>query len=200
LKPDLVFGTDGTPLETVHALQDKGIPVFRLQSTPTALEQIAAKIQAIGYITGNDEGARRELDRFNGEWKAITAQCRKPHPPARIYAVSMTGFSFGDQTLFQEIIGILGGLNVAAAGGMHTYQRVDNPTIATWKPDWVFTWAVPERAADELSRWLEDPSLSRTPASQNKHVIVSEPSVLLPLSPLVTRFARLMADTTCPAE
>ena len=112
----------------------------------------------------------------------------------------MTGFSYGDQTLFQQIIGIVGGLNVAAEGGMHTYQRVDNPTIASWNPDVVFTWAIPERKSTELNSWLEDPNLSRTPASKNKRIIVTEPHVILPLTSLITGFARLIADTTCPAE
>jgi ABC-type Fe3+-hydroxamate transport system substrate-binding protein len=98
------------------------------------------------------------------------------------------------------VMRVVGGSNVAAQNGLHTYQRVDVPTIASWKPDWVFTWAVPGKADQELHRWLEDPNLSQTPASQNHRVIVLKSMEVLPLSSLISGFMSEIAKATCPKE
>lgn len=197
LKPDLVLSTDSASPDMVHALEDAGIPVFRLFTNVTKLDQVAANISVIGYLTGNDEGGRRELGRFQKEFAEIAEQCRAPHPAAKIYGVSMTGFSYGDQTLFQDIMRVVGGTNVAAQKGMHTYGKVDRKTVAEWNPDWVFTWAVPGKAQQELSVWMNDPGLGKTSAAKKKQIHVSEAKDVLPLSSLVTTFARTIANATC---
>jgi iron complex transport system substrate-binding protein len=197
LKPDLVLGTDSAPPEMVHALEDAGVPVFRLFTNVTKLDQVAANILTIGYITGNDDGGRRELSRFQKEFAEIAEQCRNPHPVARIYGVSMTGFSYGDQTLFQDIMRVVGATNVAAENGMHTYDKADRKTVAQWNPDWIFTWSVPGKAEQERSVWMNDPSLGKTSAAKKRQIHVSDAKDVLPLSSLVTTFARTIANATC---
>lgn len=200
LKPDLVFATDSMSSTVIEEARASGIPVFGLFTNVTKLEQVAANIAVVGYVTGADEGAQRELDRFQKEISAIEAQCKTPHEAARIYGVSMTGFSYGDQTLFQDVTRIVGARNVGAENGLHTYDKVTREEVAKWNPDWVFTWATPGKQRDELSRWMNDPGLGATNAAKNGRIHVSLAREVLPVSPLITTFARTIADATCAAK
>jgi iron complex transport system substrate-binding protein len=202
LKPDLVLTSDSMSLDATAELAAAGVPVFSINTTPLTLDEIAANIVALGYVTGADEGAKTELGRFQAEIENVRQQCKAPHGEPRIFGVSMTGFSYGDHTLFQDIMRLVGGTNVAAQNGMHTYQRVDAATVAGWNPDWVFTWAQPGHKDQELQRWMkEDPRLSRTSAATQRHISVSDAKVVLPLSPLTTTFIHTIADAICdPAK
>jgi iron complex transport system substrate-binding protein len=196
LKPDLVIATDSMSSNVIEEARAAGIPVFGLFTNITKLDQVAANITVLGYVTGADEGAKRELDRFQKEIAAIEAQCKAPHE-ARIYGVSMTGFTYGDQTLFQDVMRVVGGRNVAAENGMHTYDKVTREEVAQWNPDWVFTWATPGKQSEELKRWMDDPGLGDTNAAKNARINVSVARDVLPLSSLVTTFARTIANATC---
>ncbi len=201
LKPDLVLASDSLSIDASTQLRVAGIPVFAVNTTPLTLNEVAANIVALGYVTGEDARARVELDRFQGEVEKVRQQCKKPHGEPRIYAVSMSGFSYGDQTLFQDIMRLVGATNVAAQNGMHTYQRVDSATIAKWNPDWVFTWAADGQAENERLRWMEkDQHLRGISAVRQNRVFVLEAEEVLPLSSLVTGFIRKIADATCATE
>lgn len=203
LKPDLVLATDSMSNGVLEQARAAGIPVFGLFTNITKLEQIEANIAVIGYLTGADDGAKRELERFRRELSEVETQChdpKMPHEPARIYAVSMTDMSYGDQTVFQDLMRIVGGRNVAAEHGSHTFDKVDRMEIAQWNPDWVFTWALPGKQDQELSIWMHDENLRSTNAAKNKRVKVFEPRELLPESPLITSLAHILADATCAAK
>lgn len=197
LKPDLVITTDSSPHEPVHALQDKGIPVFRLRTLSTRLEQVADNITVVGYLTGYDERARVERSRFERELREIAEQCKSTREPARIYGVSMSGFGYGDETLFHDVVRLIAAVNVAAEKGLHTYDKITNEFIVRTKPDWVFAWAGPGKHDEERQRWRTDPVLSVIPAVKTDRLVVSDAKDIFVLSPLVTKLAHIMADATC---
>jgi iron complex transport system substrate-binding protein len=201
LKPDLVLTSDSMAVDATAELRAAGIPVFAIFTTPLTLDEVAANLVALGYVTGADEGAKSELARFENEIARVRDQCKAPHGAPHIFGVSMTGFSYGDHTLFQDIVRLVGGTNVAAENGMHTYERVDVATVAEWNPDWVFTWDLPGNKDQELQRWTkDDPSLRLTSAALKHRISVSEAKVVLPLSTLVTTFIHTIADATCPGS
>lgn len=198
LKPDLVVAGVRSKSDLVHALQSAGIRVFRLPTLATRLEQVAENITLVGYLTGRDEPARRERQRFESELADIDAQCRKAgHRGARVFGVSMIGYTHGDQTLFQDIVRLVGVVNVAAQNGIHSYEKIGNETVLRWNPDWVFTWSDPGKGADELRRWSEDPALGATAAVKKRQVVVSDGKDHLSLSSEVTKLARTMANVLC---
>ena len=143
LGPDLVVGTLSSSPEVVYELQAAGIPVFRLDTLVTRLDQVAENISVLDYITGQDELASQARERFEAEIAAIAEQCAARRPRSRIFGHSMTGFSYGDQTLFHDVVRLVGGINVAAEGGLHTFERIEREDVMEWNPEWVFTWAVP---------------------------------------------------------
>jgi iron complex transport system substrate-binding protein len=197
LEPDLVIGTLSTSSEVVYALEAAKIPVFRLDTLVTRLEQVAENITVLGYITGQDELARQARARSESEITAIADQCAAPRPRVRIFGHSMTGFSYGDQTLFHDVVRLIGAVNVAAEGGLHTYERIDREDVLAWNPDWVFTWANPGEEAKELQRWMGDPYLGQTSAAITRRIVVSDGRDTRRLSPLITTRARTIADAVC---
>jgi iron complex transport system substrate-binding protein len=202
VKPDLVIATDSIPLGVVEGLKAAGIPVFRLWTNVTRLEQVADNITVVGYLTGQDESARRERERLEREIAGIEAQCRtsKVFPaPARVYGVSMEGFTFGENTLFQDVIRRIGAVNVAAENGVPAYDPVTSDDIARFNPGWVFTWSAPgaENHEKELRRWINDAKLGVTPAAKANRIIVSDGKDIFLLSPRVTTMAHILADHVC---
>jgi iron complex transport system substrate-binding protein len=200
LKPDLVIGTDATRPELLDRLREAGIPMFRMASPVSTLKLVSDYISIFGYLTGSDEGAERERARFERELAAIENQCKSRRTPPRIFGLSMTGFSYGDQTLFHDLVRLMGGINVAA-DGLHTYQRTSSDGILHWNPDWVFSWKEPGLHEKELERWMNDPALKETTAAKKSQIIVGDPTDVLPVSPLITKLGHTIADATCkPAE
>ena len=201
LKPDLVVAGVRSKSDLVHALQSAGIRVFRLPTLATRLEQVAENITPVGYLTGRDEPARQERKRFERELAEISAQCQKAaRPAARVFGVSMIGYTHGDQTLFQDLVRLTGAVNVAAQNGIHTYEKVGNETVLRWNPDWVFTWSDPGKGAEELRRWNDDPALGATAAVKKRQVVVSDGKDHLSLSSDVTKLAHTMANVLCKAN
>jgi iron complex transport system substrate-binding protein len=201
LKPDLVVAAVRSRSELVHALQSAGVRVFRLPTMAARLEQVAENVSVVGYLTGRDETARQERQRFERELAGIAERCKKSgHPPARVFGVSMIGYTQGDQTLFQDIVRLVGAVNVAAQHGIHAYEKVGNETVLRWNPDWVFTWSDPGKGAEELRRWRDDPALGATAAVRKGQVVVSDGKDHLSLSQEATRLAQTMANTLCRAD
>ena len=201
LKPDLVVAGVRSKSDLIHALQSAGVRVFRLPTLATRLEQVAENITLVGYLTGRDEPARLERQRFESELADIDAQCRKAgHRGARVFGVSMIGYTHGDQTLFQDIVRLVGAVNVAAQNGIHTYEKIGNETVLRWNPDWVFTWSDPGKGVEELRRWSEDPALGATAAVKKRQVVVSDGKDHLSLSSEVTKLAHTMANVLCKAK
>ncbi len=197
LKPDLVLASNRSNGDLIHLIQSAGIPVFRVHTLVTTLDQVAENISLIGYVTGCDEAAAAERARFTREIEAIRTQCRAHEKPPRVFGVSMVGYTYGDQTLFHDVVRLVGGVNIGAENGLRTYQKVGRETILRWNPEWIFTWSDPGQGAQELQNWLVDPVVGATEAAQKQQVVVSDGKDHLPLSPLVTRLARTMAHHLC---
>lgn len=200
LNPDLVLAADRSRPDLVQALRQAGINVFLLFTLATRLDEVAENITVTGYLLGRDEAAEQKRAAFEAERAGIAEQCRAPHPRARVFGVSMIGYSFGDATLFHDQARLVGAINVGAENGLHTYQKVGSETVLRWNPDWVFTWSDPGRGAEELKRWTDDPVLGAIAAVEKKQVIVSDGKDHLSLSPMAVKLTHTMADAICVAR
>ncbi len=197
LQPDLVLASSRSNGDLIHLMQSAGIPVFRVHTLATSLDEVAENISLIGYVTGCDDAAAAERTRFAREIEEIRTQCQAHEKPSRVFGVSMVGYTYGDQTLFHDVVRLVGGVNVGAENGLRTYQKVGKETILRWNPEWIFTWSDPGQGARERQNWLADPVVGATEAAQKHQVVVSDGKDHLPLSPLVTRLARTMANHLC---
>jgi iron complex transport system substrate-binding protein len=199
LKPDLVLAADRTRAELVQALQAAGVPVFRLFTLVTKLDQVAGNVTTVGYLTGRDAQAREVRELFERDIAAIRKRCENsPRRGARVLGLSMPSRTYGEQTLFHDVLQLTGAVNVAAQNGARTYDKISNETLLRWNPDWVFTWSEPGKQAVELQRWEQDPVLSSLSAVRQRQVVVSAGKDFISLAPQVTVLAATLAQHLCP--
>lgn len=199
LQPDLVIASVRSRPELVYALTAAKIPVFRLPTLATELPQVAEIITTVGYLSGEDAAASRERARFEAELADVAAQCAPPHPAARIFGVSMIGYTFGDRTLFHDVVRLVSATNVAAENGIRTYEKIGSETVLRWNPEWVFSWSDPGGAAIERRRWADDPALGAVAAVAQGRLVISDGKDFLPLSPEITKLAHILANHLCKA-
>ena len=191
--PDLILVSYSARLDFCDLVRTTGIPIYRAFAMFTTLEQVAETIRLTGYLTGEDTAAAKEVDRF---WSGIRrAQARKPANAPRPRILGMGGrSSYGDQTLFHDIVKTLGGINVGAEGGLRGYNSVNTEQIVQWNPQWIIAGADRGKTKEVLDRMLQDPGIAITQAARDGHIVVLENNVFLPMSPFTTLFVNAIAE------
>jgi cobalamin transport system substrate-binding protein len=193
LDPDLILVSSDGRSDYTSLLRGSGVPLYRMETTFRTLEQVAATIRLTGYLTGEDAAASREFARF----RQAIAEARALRPPhahrPRILGLGGS-FSYGSDTLFNDIVQQLGGVNVCAEGGLVGYSSINSEQIIRWNPEWIVAGADPDKVQHVLAKLLSDPAIALTQAARNGHVLVLENHVFLPLSPFTTRLVSAMAQ------
>lgn len=193
LSPDLVLVSNGARIDFSDLVRSTGIPIYRAFTMFTTLDQIAETIRATAYLTGEDENGRVEINKFWSVIESAKAMKRKDSVAPRVLGYS-GGYSYGDQTLFHDIVQTLGGINVAAAGGLKGYSSINSEQILRWNPEWIITTANPGQADAMRQRLLADPGIALTQAARNGRIIILNQNVFLPMSPYSTLLVVAIAE------
>ena len=193
LDPDLILVSDTSRPDFCAIVRDAHIPIFRMFTSFTTLQQIAGGIRVTGYLTGQDQRARDEENKF---WTTIEHAKSMLPPnasPPRILGYS-GGFTYGANTLFDDVVHTLGGINVGAKGGLKGYDEASSEQIIRWNPDWIITSADSGKEKQALANLLADPGIALTNAARNNHIVVIPTNVFLPMSPFTANFVMLLAE------
>jgi len=120
-------------------------------------------------------------------------------PKPRVLAIS-NGIAYGSETLFNDIVEKLGGINVAAEGELKGYEEVSSETVLKWNPEWIVTGSDPGQENEVRAQLIADPAIALTMAARDGHVLVFDNRVFLPVSPysanLVTALAGALYGNT----
>lgn len=193
LDPDLILVSSSARADFTALVRSTGIPVFRMHTSFTSLDELAETIRLIGYLTGQDESAAAEYRRF--VTALDRARSRRPRSTAAPRVLGMGGqFSYGTETVFHDALETLGARNVAAEGGLRGYDGINGEQIIQWNPEWIFTGANEGQIEQTLSRMRNDPAISLTDAARNGRIVVLDNRVFLPMSPLTVRLLEAMGD------
>ena len=193
LDPDLLLVSNSSRADFCALVRSAKVPIYRAFTMFTTLQQVAETIRLTGYMAGEDEAAAIEIDRF---WTAINrAKTRRPPnaPAPRILGFS-GAYSYGNETLFHDIVRTLGGINVGAEGGLKGYDQVNSEQIVRWNPEWIVAGADKGQTRQVLERLMADPGIALTQAARNKHILVFEHHIFLPLSPYSTLLVSALAE------
>ena len=192
LDPDLLLVSNSSRADFCAIVRSSGVPIYREFAMAETLEQVAQTIRLTGYLTGEDEAARREEERFRDDVERAKARhpANAAHP--RILGSGAT-FSYGSETLFDDIVRTLGGINVAAKAGLKGFGQVNTEQIARWDPEWIAAAAETGRTKQELARLMADPAIGLTKAAHDGHILVYEQRVFLPSSPFTRLFVTALA-------
>jgi iron complex transport system substrate-binding protein len=193
LDPDLIFVSSTARADFTSLVRNTGVPTYRMFTMFTNLDQVAESIRAVGYLTGADESARNEEARFrSGIAAALAIRTSGPNRP-RI--LGLGGLAcYGRDTLFNDIVEKLGGINVGAEGGVKGYENVGSEIILRWDPEWIVTAADPGKAEQARARLLADPAIALTQAARQGHILVFDNRMLFSLSPFTLSLVNAMAE------
>ncbi len=191
--PDLVLAPASSRPDGPALLRQAGLTVYRMPTLFATLAQVDAHIRLVGYLTGEDGRAAVAARRFE---RAIDrAAHRRPAdvPPPRVLGLGGR-YSYGSDTLFNDVLRVLGARNVAAEHGMRSYNAVGDEQIVRWDPDWIVTSADPAEIGATRAALLRDPAVAATRAGREGHVVVLESRVFRPLSPFVSLLLDALGD------
>lgn len=187
LDPDLLIVSNSSRADFCAIVRAAQVPIYRTFTMFTTLQQVAETIRLTGYLTGEDRTAEAQIARF---WSDINrAKSRRPLNAPRPRVLGFGGkYSYGNETLFHDIVQTLGGINVGAEAGLKGYDQVNSEQIIRWNPEWIVAGADKGKTKEVLSRLLADPGIALTEAARDGHVLVFEHQIFLPMSP----FTRLI--------
>ena len=180
--PDLIIVASSSLSNFTDLIRTSGIPVYRMFIDFTKLDQIEEYIRLIGYLTGEDDRAEAVAQRFHAD--IARAKALRP-PAARTPRVLGLGgkYTYGTQTLFNDVIQTVGAINIAAQNGLKAYNQVNGEQIARWNPEWIIAGAQEGKIEETRNRILADPAVALTEAGRTGHVLVIENRIFLPMSP-----------------
>ena len=180
--PDLVLTPVDARSDIPGLLRAAGIPVYRMYTMFTTLRSIEDHIRLVGYLTGEDARAQAEILRFRSV--VAEAAARRPAGTRAPRVLGLGGtYSYGSQTLFTDILRVLGAENIAATHGLVGYDRVTDEHIVRWNPEWIVAGADRGDVDAARDRLLANPAIAATDAVRRGQVVVLENHVFLPLSP-----------------
>lgn len=193
LDPDLVFVPAETRADVPGLLRAAGVPVYRIPSMFPTLRSIEDHIGLVGYLTGEDVRANEELLRFRAA--VGRAAARKPAGARAPRVLGFGGtYSYGSETLFSDILRVLGAENVAETNGFAGYDRVSDEHIVRWNPEWIVAGADRGFVDQVRRRLLANPAIAGTTAAQRGQLLVLEHQLFLPLSPHTAGLVEALAD------
>ena len=128
IDPDLLLISSDARADFTQLLRAAGAPIFRTYTSFTKLDDVRRTIRLVGYLTGRDS----EAARVDAEFERAVRQAESRRPPnaqaPRILGYS-GGYSYGDETLFNDIVRTLGGVNVGVEHGLHSYAPLNTEQI-----------------------------------------------------------------------
>jgi iron complex transport system substrate-binding protein len=193
LDPDLLLVSNNSRADFCALVRSTGAPIYRVFTTFTTLAQVAETIRLTGYLTGEDETAAKELNRFWSEIERAKSRRKPGARPPRILGFSGRS-SYGTETLFDDVVRTLGGINVGAEGGLKGYDAINSEQIVRWNPEWIVAGSDRGKTRQVLASLMADPAIAVTPAARAGHILVVEFNVFLPTSPFTTMLVNAIAE------
>jgi ABC-type Fe3+-hydroxamate transport system substrate-binding protein len=116
-----------------QAAQDRAVPVFQTIAI-SSLYGWRTTLTSLGQATGHEDAAAGVLARLDRRLDAVQ-QATAGREPVHILALTPEGYTFGEASLFTELVEAADGLNVAATARIDDFRQVDDKTIQSLAPE-----------------------------------------------------------------
>ena len=107
-------------------------------------------------------------------------------------------YSYGEATLFHDVVTSLRAVNVGAEQGLVGYDGISAEDIAAWDPDWIVTGAAPGQRDALLQSLLSEPAVASTSAARAGQVLVLPNATFLSVTHRVVELVEALADALYP--
>jgi vitamin B12 transport system substrate-binding protein len=164
LKPDLVIAwRTGNPQDDIQRLQQFGIKVAF--SDPLTLDDIATELQLIGELTGLQDSANIEANKFRRQLQELTVEYQYTTPVAVFFALGTAPLStVANNAWPQQMLALCGGKNAFAAA-QGDYPQVGIEQVIAARPE-VIIQPVPDQVTADFSYWQRYKAIPAVSKSQ----------------------------------
>ncbi|PSP54329.1 hypothetical protein BRC82_10460 [Halobacteriales archaeon QS_1_67_19] len=188
-EPDLVLAPNVIPNDTVEKLRESGLTVYKFEFA-TSIEDIYAKTELTGQLTGNCEGASETVASMRDRIETVRAAVEDAERP-RVFISIGGGWTAGTGTFVGNMVELAGGSNVAAESNVTGYGQISEEVIVERDPEWIVQ-------VGQYGVYPETDAYNNTTAVRNDQVItVSNENVSQP-APRVVNAIVTMAETFHP--
>jgi iron complex transport system substrate-binding protein len=186
--PDLVLAPNVVPNETVTALRDAGLTVYKAEYADS-LRAVADKTRVFGRLVGTCEAANATADRMESELATVEEAVADEDRPRVLY--TFFGFTAGEGTFIDEIITTAGGENVAAEANITGFKQISPETVVAEDPEWL----VLNSDSPQVPR---TDAYNSTTAVQEGNVVVLNANYISQPAPRAVRSVRTLAQSFHP--
>ncbi|WP_236683189.1 heme/hemin ABC transporter substrate-binding protein [Demequina sediminicola] len=191
LEPTLVL-TDGSigPSDAVAQIRDAGIPVVYVQNDPTfaGAEELSRQV---GAALGVADAGETVAAHIAADVEATTAQVASiaPQEGLRVMMLYLRGASgvyymFGDESGADQLIGALGGVDVATETGLEGMKPLTDEAMLAADPEVIIVMTKGLESVGGVEGLLESkPSIALTAAGQNSRIVDMADNQLLAFGP-----------------
>ena len=168
LSPDLILATSMHEVETLPALENRGLTVFAL--VPTTLDEVLEAISLVGEITGKTEEAAGLVNDMKERISAVTEKTDglSPDQRPRVFFITWHDplMTPGSETRHDELIQMAGGVNIAR--DLSGYADISLEAVVKANPE-VMIAGVGMGAGEDLPAQFisTEPRLGSTDARRN---------------------------------
>ena len=194
LAPTLVI-TDGSigPADVVQQLRDVGITVVFVERS-SSFAGAVAQARAVAAIFGAAEAGDLLAGRIEGELQTVTAQISRIAPAAEsdrlrmvfLYLRGTSGiyYLFGSESGADDLIGALGGIDVAGQLGWRGMQPLTDEAMVAADPDLILVMTSGIASVGGIDGLLaEKPAIALTAAGQHRRFVDMADGQILSFGP-----------------
>jgi iron complex transport system substrate-binding protein len=193
LKPDLVFVASYSRAEMSTLLRAARAPVYRF-SNFDRIEDVANNVRQLGYLIGEDAAAARVVDDMNERLTRARARAAASGRHPRIMTYDGSGYTAGNNTLFDDVIRQAGGVNVSAEHGAKGFGRVSAEQILEWQPEYLICGAKPGDEDIVRRRLMGNPAIASSKAARSGRLILMDTRVFMTTSHHVVTAVEALVD------
>ncbi|BAP57829.1 ABC-type Fe3+-hydroxamate transport system, periplasmic component [Thioploca ingrica] len=194
LQPDLILVASYTRAETLELLKTSAAPILRLTQFQR-IEEIKNNIRLIGYAIGEEQRAADLIAQMSSEIQAILAQIPTTLQPPRVISYSLDHYTAGRYTTFDDIVKLIGAINIAAEQGIEQYAKVSDEQILTWQPQFIISYAQLGEFDQVYQQLLNNPAIAASEAGQAGRIIIVDNRYLLAVSQYIVKAIKVLADS-----
>ncbi|MEW6435997.1 MAG: ABC transporter substrate-binding protein [Pseudomonadota bacterium] len=183
LKPTLVIAAESAgPPDSLKLLQDSKVAIARLPDAFTAAG-VEAKIKLIGHLAQADAAAATLAETVSRGFSEVNARRAKVSGRTRVlFIIAMQSgrpIVAGRSTAADAMIGLAGGLNVAA--DFSGYKPMNDESILAAAPDVIVMMANGNRPSN--AQIFQLPAFKATPAAAHQRLVALDGLYLLGFGP-----------------
>lgn len=197
-QPDLVFVASYTRAELLTLLAAARAPVFRLGHFDH-LDDIKLNVRTLGYLLGVDARAEALVQGMEQAIAQLRASIPPGTPPVRVMLYSTDGFTAGSATTFDDMVQVVGAINIPATHGIRGFRKINNEQLLQWNPTVIISSAHREALDEARAQLLRDPAVAMTQAGQRQRILVVPNNVFLTVTPQVVEGIAYLARALYPS-